>query len=97
MTTTLYALIAVLVSAAALLRLALRDPKRLRSLRQRSAPEPRRLRRALAAACMAPGLALALIGQWPAFLIWLGGLTAGGWLLTLGLARASDSLPTARR
>ena len=97
MTTTLYALAALFVSAAPLLRLALRDPKRLRSLRQRPVPEPRRRRRMLAAACLVPGLALILIGQWPAFLIWLGGIAAGGWLLALVLASAADALPTARR
>lgn len=90
MTTTLYATVALVLSAAALLRLALRDPKRLRSLRQRPAPEPSALRRAFASACFVPGLVLALIGQWPAFLIWLGGLAAGGWLLVQWLAARSS-------
>lgn len=91
MTTTVYAAIALVVSAGPLLRAALRDPKRMRSLRQRSVSDPRWLRRLLTVACFSPGIVLALIGQWPAFLIWLGGLTAGGWLLVQCLARARPS------
>ncbi|SFF38984.1 hypothetical protein SAMN04488120_103146 [Fontimonas thermophila] len=86
MTTTPCAAIALAISGIPLLILALRDPKRLRSLRLRTAPIPTPVRRTLAVACLAPGVALGLLGQWPALLIWLGGLTTSGWLLVQALA-----------
>ncbi|MFP5305511.1 MAG: hypothetical protein ACLGI7_06760 [Gammaproteobacteria bacterium] len=83
MSTAAYASIAVALSAAPLVRLALRDPKRLRSLRIPAAGARRGPRAVLAALCLMPGAVLGALGQWPAFLIWLGALAAGGWLLVL--------------
>lgn len=82
-----YATFALLVSLLPLILLALRDPKRLRSLRDRRAPSSQNARRGFTAAVLLPGVALCLIGQWPAFLLWLGGVTAGGWILVMWLAR----------
>ncbi|MGQ0620495.1 MAG: hypothetical protein ACT4QA_11345 [Panacagrimonas sp.] len=90
MTTLIWALCAVFASLAALAPLALRDPKRLRTaarLGARPRPAfPESQRRLLAWSSVVPGLVLALCGQWPAFLIWLGTATASGWALAQGLA-----------
>jgi len=92
MNTTLFAIGAVLSSAAPLLLLALRDPKRLRSLRRRTLATARG-RRGLGGAAVLPGLILAGAGQWPAFLLWLGTLLSGGWLLVQLLALAQRPPP----
>jgi len=91
MSTAAYASIALALSAAPLVRLALRDPKRLRSLRIPAARKRPGPRAALAALCLMPGAVLGALGQWPAFLIWLGALAAGGWLLVQALARAAPA------
>lgn len=77
------ALAVLLTLAASLVPLALLahgDPKRLRAIgadavRPHGAP----LRQALTALVLLPGFALMVLGHWPAFLIWLGGLIALGW------------------
>lgn len=81
------ALIGLAFSLLPLLWLALGDPKRLRSRRLRRRPAGRAKRRVLAGLSLIPGVALAIASQWPAILIWLGGLTVSGWLLVLWLAR----------
>ncbi len=88
MTTYSWATLALVVSLLPLILLALRDPKRLRSLRDRRAPSSSNARRAMTAVVLLPGLALCVIGEWPAFLIWLGGVTALGWLVVMWLARS---------
>lgn len=85
MNTSFLAASAILVSFALLLPIALRDPKRLRSLR-RPVPQPGRERMLLGWGSLLPGLVLALLGQWPAFLIWLGAVTTLAWLLVQLLA-----------
>ncbi len=87
MSTDLYSALTILVSLLPLTVLALRDPKRLRSLRQRQPGAQSRERRILAAVTLLPGLILIALGQWPAFLIWSGFITVAGWLLALWLAR----------
>ncbi|MDM4771034.1 hypothetical protein [Solimonas sp. SE-A11] len=77
--------LASLVSLLLLLPIALRDPKRLRSLR-RAAPKPGVERKLLGWGTLLPGVALVVMGQWPAFLVWLGVVTTVGWLLVNGLA-----------
>lgn len=90
MNTFIGVLCAWLVSSLALELLARRDPKRLRAAARVGLParEPLRThaRRSLALLCVAPGLALALAGLWPAWLIWLGATTATGWGLARGLS-----------
>ncbi len=86
MNTTLCAALSLTASLAPLLALALRDPKRLRSQRASAAQANLFERRLLAALLLLPGLTLAMLGQWPAFLIWIGGVTAGGWLVVQALA-----------
>lgn len=90
MTTLVWAACAVLASVLALAPLALRDPKRLRAARRLGsathAALPDTSRRVLRWAALLPGLVLGLAGQWPAFLIWLGGATAVGWALAQGLS-----------
>lgn len=75
-------LLAVLVSASVLWRLAGRDPKRLRAARQRDrrahAPV---VRRGLLLLALLPGLGLLLWVNVAAVLVWFGGLTVSGWLI----------------
>ncbi|HEY0974161.1 MAG TPA: hypothetical protein VGE57_06680 [Solimonas sp.] len=92
MNTNLYAALTLALSFTPLLRIALRDPKRLRSLRSRLATATPAERRWLATLTLLPGVALCLIGQWPAFLIWIGGVTAGGWTLALWFSRSPPSV-----
>lgn len=89
MGTSLLAGLALACSLAPLLWLALRDPKRLRSLRR---PVPAAPRPLLVFLALLPGLALMLRGHWPAFLVWSGALTACGWLLVQWLAREQPAL-----
>lgn len=85
--TLIWALSAVVVSAALLAPLALRDPKRLRSLRTtRRVAMGSTMRTALGYGSLLPGIATIAAGQWPAFLIWLGAVTAIGWSLAQGFA-----------
>lgn len=80
-----------LVSSLALLWvLAFADPKRLRLARM-----PQRLsqgqRRWLSVFTLVPGAALVFAGLWPAFLLWLGAVLVGGWLLALLFAEPLTS------
>ncbi|AXQ29358.1 hypothetical protein D0B54_11930 [Solimonas sp. K1W22B-7] len=90
MSTYALAAIASLASLLLVLPIALRDPKRLRSLR-RPVPRAGAERRVLGWGTLLPGLGLALAGQWPAFLIWLGAVTTLGWLLVQLLARVGGA------
>lgn len=81
------AAVASLVSLLLLLPIALRDPKRLRSLR-RPAPKPGVERKLLGWGTLLPGAVLVLMGHWPAFLVWVGVVTTAGWLLVNGLAQS---------
>lgn len=83
-------LIAVAVSSAILVLLCLRDPKRMRSVRLKGAPQGTGTRRILTAASLLPGLALAVNGNAAAFLIWLGGYAVVGWLVTLSFSSVQD-------
>lgn len=79
--------LALMASLLPLVLLARRDPKRLRSSATHAVtPHASRTRQALAAAALLPGAILIGLAYWPAFLIWLGGLTALGWLLVQLLA-----------
>jgi hypothetical protein len=90
MSTALAVLLAVIPSAALLILLAWRDPKRLRSLpRQGTArpqPWPPTQRRALTVGVLLPGALLMAAGLWAAWLIWLGALLAGSWGGVVALA-----------
>lgn len=96
---------ATLISLLALVPLAARDPKRLRTSSQIGdkafrRPLSGRQRRALGALAIAPGAVLAASGLWAAFLIWIGLATASGWALAQSLAegsRTSLSSPMAPR
>jgi hypothetical protein len=96
MESTLIALLcATAITAAMLATLALHDPKRVRTVargggrRGRTFGKPARV--AFGAASIAPGVVLALLGEWAAFPLWLGASCAVGWLLAVVLA------PPARR
>ncbi|ROH92076.1 hypothetical protein ED208_06825 [Stagnimonas aquatica] len=91
MSTLVATLAALLPTAALLALLAWRDPKRLRSGTATGVrPLPRGRRRLLGWLAPLPGLLLALLGLWPALLIWLGLSGSLGWALTQALAPASD-------
>jgi hypothetical protein len=77
------ALAATAVSSALLLWLCLGDPKRRRALRIDGAGQGIAARRAIAAAACLPGIACAVTGDTAAFLVWLGGCGAAGWLIAL--------------
>lgn len=85
-------LLSVLFSGALLVILAVYDPKRLRNhakiTRDRAlAPSlPPATRRLLAWLVPAPGAVLGFMSEWWAFFIWLGLVTAVGWVLSQMLA-----------
>lgn len=92
MSTDALAALTIVLSLLLLLPIALRDPKRLRSI-GRPAPKPGRERTLLGWGSLLPGLALVLLAEWPAFLIWLGGVTTLAWLLVQLLARLGRPAP----
>jgi hypothetical protein len=80
-------LLAILSSAALLAVLGHRDPKRLRNQRLAFAtPLPASTRRLLGWMVPMPGVALALLGEWWPFLVWLGALCVLGWIASQILA-----------
>ncbi|WP_374679644.1 hypothetical protein [Hydrocarboniphaga effusa] len=85
--TLIWALGTIAVSAVLLTPLALHDPKRLRSLRAtRRVAMASAMRTALGCGSLLPGLVTIAAEQWPAFLIWLGAVSAIGWSLAQGFA-----------
>lgn len=79
--------LALIASLVPLLLIAQRDPKRLRSIPPAGMqPMGVRPRQALTALTLLPGAVLIASSQWPALLIWLGGLIASGWILVQLLA-----------
>lgn len=95
MSTVSIVILAVGASSLALWGLALRDPKRVRSLARRghrvAAPLAPLQRRLLTLLALLPGVALCITGAWAAFLMWMGSLTVGGWLMANLLAWKSQS------
>ena len=88
MSTELLAGLAIAFSALPLLLLAIRDPKRLRSRRQRSQAT------VLERRCLAMAVALPLVfllGNAAAALIWLSGVFVTGWFCALWLATPAHS------
>jgi hypothetical protein len=90
----LASVLSIAVSGVLLALLGLRDPKRLRNAGHGSsgshvaAPLAPSLRRAFGWLSLAPGVVLAVLGQWWAFFIWLGVVTALGWAVARGLAES---------
>lgn len=88
--------VAILASVPMLLALALRDPKRLRTILHARADvysptrSPATTRRVLGALVLLPGLLLVCLGEWWAVLVWLGSVMALGWAVARALARTSD-------
>jgi hypothetical protein len=97
MNTTLHALLAIAVSILPLCLLAWRDPKRLGDLHRRGDALGVPARRGLGIVALLPGIVLGVIGQWPAFLIWLGAVAAQGWLLALALSPKPSASTRATR
>lgn len=88
--------LAILVSGALLLTLGLRDPKRLRNQHAHSdkparPPMSRSLRRLLGWLSLVPGVVLMVLGEWWAFLVWLGAICVMGWAATHALAIRIDT------
>ncbi|GEM_PF-3541941 len=85
--TAIDVVVSLLISLWPLLLLARHDPKRLRSIRlHQLKPHVRRTRQFYSAIVLLPGIVLIALDDWPAFLIWMGGLIASGWLLVQMLA-----------
>lgn len=79
--TIFLALFALVLSAIPIVALCIGDPKRRRTVGRKEGAMPSDRRRLLLAIACAPGLACALLGDAPAFLIWLGGCVLIGWTL----------------
>jgi hypothetical protein len=96
---TVATLLAIAFSGALLILLGARDPKRVRNARHGShdgtsvATLPTAIRRACGWSVLAPGVALGVAGQWWAFLIWLGAVTAFGWAIAISAAFESRRAP----
>ena len=86
---TVATLIAIAFSSALLILLGARDPKRLRNARHAGkaiasvTPLPSVVRHTCGWLSLAPGVALGILGEWWAFLIWLGAITALGWTIAI--------------
>lgn len=86
---TVDTLLAIAVSGALLILLGARDPKRLRNSRHAAqdvpaaSPLPAAARHTFGWLSLAPGVVLAVLGQWWAFLVWLGAITAIGWVIAI--------------
>jgi hypothetical protein len=91
---TAASVISVVISAILLTILGRHDPKRLRNRSREVAtgPDmqllPSGIRRLLGWLVLAPGVALLVIEQWWAFLIWMGASCAIGWVTTHLLSSA---------
>jgi hypothetical protein len=75
-------LLAILASAILIAALGWRDPKRLRNLHGEEpaqSPMSSAQRRLLGWLVPAPGVVLMCLGEWWAFLAWLGALCVAGW------------------
>ena len=84
-------LLSIAVSATLIALLGRRDPKRLRSQHRvlgRTSLQrmPRGVRRFLGWLVLAPGVVLIFLGEWWAFLVWLGALCVAGWMASVMLA-----------
>lgn len=84
------AFLAIAISGVLLVLLGARDPKRLRNARHgaqdavaAASPLPAGVRHAFGWLSLAPGVVLAVLGEWWAFLIWLGAITAIGWTFAI--------------
>jgi hypothetical protein len=95
---TIATLLAIAVSGVLLALLGALDPKRLRNSRHASddtavttPPLPAAARRACGWLSLAPGVVLAVLGEWWAFLIWLGAITALGWTVAIATGYSASS------
>jgi hypothetical protein len=86
---TFVTLLAIVFSGVLLILLGARDPKRLRNSRHAvteaaaGSPLPPAARHLWGWLSLAPGVALGIAGEWWAFLIWLGAITAIGWAIAI--------------
>ena len=84
-------LAAVAISAFCILMLCRGDPKRLRAARIKGPSHGKAMRRSLSIAACLPGLWLALRGDSPAFLVWIGGCAIVGWCLAVCFNRGQKA------
>lgn len=86
-------LLALLVSGTLIALLGRGDPKRLRNERKagagRVAPMAPAMRRLFGWLVPVPGVALMFLGEWWAFLVWLGAICVVGWIASHLLAGVS--------
>jgi hypothetical protein len=86
-------LAALAISTALLVLLCLGDPKRRRSAHLPGEGQRCAVRRLVALASVAPGIACAVGSGAAAFLLWLGGYALVGWLMVLAFAGRMASEP----
>lgn len=82
MSVAIYALAAIGLTTAGYAYLTIHDPKRRRAFRLGEGSPPQRKGLAWAALYL-PGLALLIVDQWAAFLMWLGGAPIVGWAIAV--------------
>jgi hypothetical protein len=89
---TTLGIMGLVLSAALIFALAMRDPKRIRSANRvlisaiSARPMSSAMRRLLGVIVLAPGVALGAAGLWAGFFIWLGALCVLGWVAAQVLA-----------
>ncbi|RJF90614.1 hypothetical protein [Sphingomonas cavernae] len=81
---------AIVFSTILIVMLCYGDPKRRRAASLPGEGHGAGSRRLLAAAACLPGLLWALWGDSAAFLVWLGGCAAAGWIVALWFSRARE-------
>jgi hypothetical protein len=97
---TTIGIVGVVLSAALIFALAMRDPKRIRSANRvlvsaiGARPMSSAMRRVFGVIALAPGVVLGAVGLWAGFFIWLGALCVLGWVAAQVLApRNLEPLP----
>ena len=85
-------LLATGLSALCIVSLCLGDPKRMRTSGLTGTAASVRVRIAVTLAALFPGIALALMGDAPAFLVWLGACAVAGWFTTIWLSSSKRSV-----
>jgi len=82
MTTLVYSVFALLLSALCFVVLMKSDKKRHRRS-ERYAPVNKNVKALAVCVSLSPCLWLTMLGSYSGLLVWLGGVTVAGWLLTM--------------
>lgn len=85
-------LLATGLSVPCIVGLCLGDPKRMRTSGLTGMAASVRMRIAVTLIALSPGIVLALMGDAPAFLVWLGACALAGWVTTIWLSSFKCSI-----